>query len=220
MVDFQMEDQDNMCNVLRVQWTITPRTAPQPWLACSGCGHLRAFQSSGKIRLNANGRKLDAWLIYKCLICDKSWNRPIFERLNVRDISPSVMEALMSNDPQWIRAETFNLEALRRKSQRIDEFPEFDIEKKIKDEPPDWTMAEIDLTVPLQSGIRLDRLLASELGLSRSMLQKLHDGGMIRAQSDRSDVWRRHVKNGARIVIERCDGFAPEQLWEPTTADC
>lgn len=131
-----MEDQDNMCNVLRVQWTITPRTAPQPWLACSGCGDLRAFQASGKIRLNANGRKLDAWLIYKCLICDKSWNRPIFERQNVRDISPSVMEALQSNDPQWIRAETFNLEALRRKSQRIDEFPEFDIEKRSRTNLP------------------------------------------------------------------------------------
>jgi hypothetical protein len=214
LVDFQMEDQDNMCNVLRVQWTITPRTAPQPWLACSGCGDLRAFQASGKIRLNANGRKLDAWLIYKCLICDKSWNRPIFERQNVRDISPSVMEALQSNDPQWIRAETFNLEALRRKSQRIDEFPEFDIEKKIKDEPPDWTKAEIDLTVPLQTGIRLDRLLASELGLSRSMLQKLHDGGTIRAPSD---LLRRRLKNGARIVIECCDGFDRELFLKPVT---
>ncbi|WP_262576530.1 DUF1062 domain-containing protein [Agrobacterium tumefaciens] len=209
-----MEDQDNMCNVLRVQWTITPRTAPQPWLACSGCGDLRAFQASGKIRLNANGRKLDAWLIYKCLICDKSWNRPIFERQNVRDISPSVMEALQSNDPQWIRAETFNLEALRRKSKRIDEFPEFDIEKKIKDEPPDWTKAEIDLTVPLQTGIRLDRLLASELGLSRSMLQKLHDGGTIRAPSD---LLRRRLKNGTRIVIECCDGFDRELFLKPVT---
>ncbi|MFF2321400.1 DUF1062 domain-containing protein [Agrobacterium sp. NPDC058088] len=212
LVDFQTEDQDIMCNLLRVQWTITPRTAPQPWLACNGCGELRAFQASGKIRLNANGRKLDAWLIYRCLICDKSWNRPIFERQNVRDISPAVLEALQSNDPEWIKAETFNLEALRRKSQRIDEFAEFDIEKKIRDEPPDWTAAEIDLAVPFPAGIRLDRLLASELGLSRSMLQKLHDDGQIRAQSD---LLRRRLKNGARIVIECCDGLDPERFWKP-----
>ncbi|MCZ7909007.1 DUF1062 domain-containing protein [Agrobacterium leguminum] len=209
-----------MCNVLRVQWTITPRTAPQPWIACSGCGDLRAFQASGKIRLNANGRKLDAWLIYRCLICDKSWNRPIFERQNVRDISPAVLEALQSNDPQWIRAETFNLDALRRKSQRVDEFPESDIDKQIRDEPPDWAAAEIDFVVPFQSGIRLDRLLASELRLSRSMLQKLQDGGLLRAQSDGSDLWRRRVKNGTRIVIERCDGFDPVHLWKSATADC
>lgn len=215
-----MEDQETMCNVLRVQWTITPRTAPQPWIACSGCGDLRAFQASGKIRLNANGRKLDAWLIYRCLICDKSWNRPIFERQNVRDISPAVLEALQSNDPQWIRAETFNLDALRRKSQRVDEFPESDIDKQIRDEPPDWAAAEIDFVVPFQSGIRLDRLLASELRLSRSMLQKLQDGGLLRAQSDGSDLWRRRVKNGTRIVIERCDGFDPVHLWKSATADC
>lgn len=204
-----------MCNLLRVQWTITPKTAPQPWLACNGCGELRAFKASGKIRLNANGRKLDAWLIYRCLICDKSWNRPIFERQNVRDISPAVLEALQSNDPQWIRAETFNLEALRRKSQRIDEFPEFDIEKKIRDEPPDWTAAEIDLAVPFPAGIRLDRLLALELGLSRSMLQKLHDGGQIRVQSD---LLRRRLRNGARIVIECRNGLDRERFWKPVMA--
>jgi hypothetical protein len=40
-----------------------------------------------------------------------------FERPNVRAINPVVLEALQSNDPQW--TETFNLEALRRKSQRV-----------------------------------------------------------------------------------------------------
>ncbi|PZP53691.1 MAG: hypothetical protein DI595_02745 [Agrobacterium fabrum] len=203
-----------MCNLLRVQWTITPRTAPQPWFACNGCGGVRAFQASGKIRLNANGRKLDAWLIYRCLTCDKSWNRPIFERQNVRDISPVILEALQSNDPQWIRTETFNLEALKRKSQRIDEFPEFDIEKRVKDEPPDWTAAEIDLAVPFLTGVRLDRLLASELGLSRSQLQKLYDSGGIRTPPD---LLRRRLKDGARIVIECCDRIDRERFWKPAT---
>lgn len=206
-----------MCDVLRVQWTIIPRTAPQPWIACSGCGGLRAFQSSGKTRLNANGRKLDAWLIYRCLTCEKTWNRPIFERQNVREIDPAVLEALQSNDPQWIRTEAFNLEALRRKSQRVDEFPEFDIEKTIMGEPPDWTRAEVDLAVPYLTGIRLDRLLASELGLSRSRLQALHDGGTLRANPDRTDILRRRIKNGTRVMIDLCTGVDRERLWEPST---
>ncbi|MDH7800733.1 MULTISPECIES: DUF1062 domain-containing protein [unclassified Rhizobium] len=212
-----------MCDTLRVQWTIIPRTAPQPWIACSGCGGLRAFQSSGKIRLNANGRKLDAWLIYRCLTCEKTWNRPIFERQNVRDIAPAALEALQSNDPLWIRAETFNIEALRRKSQRVDEFPEFDIEKTIMGAPPDWTRldctrAEIDLAVPFLTSIRLDRLLASELGLSRSRLQALHDGGALRANPDRTDILRRRIKNGTRVVIDLHTGVDRERLWEPLMA--
>ncbi len=120
-----------MSDILRVRWTITPKTAPQPWIACSGCGKLNAFRSSGKVRLNANGRKLDAWLIYKCLTCDKTWNRSIFERQNVREIDPRILEALHSNDPQWIWAEAFNMQALRRKSQRVDEFPEYDVAKAV-----------------------------------------------------------------------------------------
>ncbi|WP_223215598.1 DUF1062 domain-containing protein [Agrobacterium deltaense] len=115
----------------------------------------------------------------------------------------------------------FPTAANRRKirPQRVDEFPEFDIAKQIRDDPPDWAMAEIDLMVPLQAGIRLERLLASELGLSRSMLQKLQDDGSLRAQSERSDLLRRRVKNGTRIVIARCGGFDPVHLWKPVTAD-
>uniref|UniRef100_UPI0013D6948B DUF1062 domain-containing protein n=1 Tax=Enterobacter ludwigii TaxID=299767 RepID=UPI0013D6948B len=87
-------------------------------------------------------------LIYKCLTCEKTWNRPIFERLIVRDFDPAVLDALQSNDPQWIRAEAFNLAALRRKSQRVDAFSEIDIEKEVLHEPPHWTTLDIALTVP------------------------------------------------------------------------
>lgn len=204
-----------MCNTLRVRWTTIPQTAPQPWIACSGCGGLRAFQSSGKIRLNANGRKLDAWLIYKCLTCEKTWNRPIFERQNVRDIDPVVMEALQSNDPQWIRTETFNLEALRRKSQRVDEFSEFDIEKAILHEADDWTKLEIELAVPFPTSTRLDRLLASELRVSRSRLQTLHDGGMLQTNSDRADVLRRRIKTGTQVTLDLSTEAERVQLWRP-----
>ncbi|MDR6757309.1 hypothetical protein J2Y48_002605 [Mycoplana sp. BE70] len=204
-----------MCNVLRVRWTIVPKTAPQPWIACSGCGGLRAFQSSGKIRLNANGRKLDAWLIYKCLICEKTWNRPLYERQNVRDINPAVLEALQSNDPQWIRTESFNLEALRRKSQRVDEFSEFDTEKEILRETRNWTKLEIELMVPLPLSTRLDRLLASELGVSRARLVALHDKGTLWINSDRVDILRRRVRSGTQIMIDLSTEAEREQLWRP-----
>lgn len=215
LVDFRTEDQDDMCNTLRVRWTPIPQTAPQPWIACSGCGGLRAFQSSGKIRLNANGRKLDAWLIYKCLICEKTWNRPIFERQNVRDINPVVLEALQSNDPQWIRTEAFNLEALRRKSQRVDEFSQVDIEKAILHEADNWTKLEIELEVPFPTNTRLDRLLASELRVSRSRLQTFHDSGMLQTNSDRADVLRRRIKTGTQVTIDLSTEAERVQLWRP-----
>lgn len=198
-----MEDRDIMSDILRVRWTITPKIAPQPWITCSGCGKLNAFRSSDKVRLNANGRKLDAWLIYKCLTCDKTWNRSIFERQNVREIDPRILEALHSNDPQWIWAEAFNMQALRRKSQRVDEFPEYDVAKTVVHEAALFKTIEIELQVALPVNMRLNRLLATELKISRTRLQVLSDGGTIRMTSDENDVvMRRRIKTGVVISIK------------------
>ena len=204
-----------MCNSLSVRWTIIPKTAPQPWLACSGCGGLRAFQSSDKIRLNANGRKLDAWLIYKCTGCDGTWNRTIFERRNVRDIDSATLEALQCNDPDWIRAEAFNLEALRRKSHRIDEFADFGIRKELLCEMPGWKHLEIELSISLPMNLRLDRLLASELRVSRSRLNALHEAGLLRMNPDRADRLGRRLKSGARVTLDLAHLDDRESVWKP-----
>ncbi|MDP9811549.1 hypothetical protein J2W42_004413 [Rhizobium tibeticum] len=208
-----------MCNTLQVRWTIEPKIAPQPWIMCSGCDGLRAFQSSDKIRLNANGRKLDAWLIYKCTTCDKTWNRSIFERKNARDIDSVVLEALQSNDPHWVRAETFNLEALKKKSQRIDEFASFEIRKELLREDPGWIRLEIELSVPFSASMRLDRLLASELQISRSKLRALNESGLLQANSDRTDMLRRRIKDGLRITIDLSNLDDRELFWKPPAID-
>lgn len=211
-----MEDQDGMCNILQVRWTAIPQTPPRPWIACSGCGGMRAFQSSGKIRLNANGRKLDAWLIYKCVACDKTWNRSIFERQNVRDIDPEIYEALQSNDPGWIRAETFNLQALRRKAQRIDEFDDYIVEKVTLQEDANWTQLVIELLALDQASTRLDRLLASELRISRSQLQKLYKEGSLQVDGDQAaNAMRRPIKRGTRVIIDLSREEDRKQLWKP-----
>lgn len=162
---------------------------------------MRAFQPSGKIRLNANGSKLDAWLIYNCRDCDKSWNRPLFERRAVREIDPAVLAALQSNDPHWTRAEAFNLDALRRKSPRIDAFPDVEIAKEIVRDSHSPTTIAIGLVVPLPTSLRLDRLLASELSVSRARLQMLVDRGVFRIKSEHSDALRRRVRTGTIVGL-------------------
>ncbi|AVA21168.1 hypothetical protein NXC24_CH01509 [Rhizobium sp. NXC24] len=213
-MNFRTEDQDGMCNSLKVRWTINPRTAPQPWIVCSGCGCPKPFKSSGKTRLNANGKKLDAWLVYKCVDCDKTWNRTLFERQTIRDLDPLVLEALQGNDSDWIRAREFDLDALRRKTQRIDEFADADVEKEILSEPDCWTMLEIDLAVTLPFNVRLDRLLASELNVSRSRLQALHEDAKLRVHTDRADAMRRRIKNGSCIVIDLSDEADRHLIWK------
>jgi hypothetical protein len=204
-----------MCNTLQVRWTIIPKIAPQPWIACSGCGGLRPFQSSDRIRLNANGRKLDAWLIYKCTSCDRTWNRTIFERKNVREIDSATLDALQSNDPDWIKAEAFNLESLRKKSHRIDEFAECEIRKELLRETSDWSHLEIEFSVSLSTSARLDRLLASELRVSRSQLSAFHESGLLKINPDRAGILGRRIRSGVLVTLDLSDRDDRELVWKP-----
>lgn len=201
-MDFQTEDQDGMCNILQVRWTLTPKTSPQPWIACSGCGSPKPFRSSGKIRLNANGKRLDAWLVYKCIDCDKTWNRTLFERRTVHDLAPSTLEALQRSDPDWVRAQEFDLDGLRRKAKRIEEPPDVSILKEAIGVASGWTLLDIGISAQFPTNLRLDRLLASELAISRSRLQGFRDGGKLKAYPDRNDLLRHKIKDGVRIVLD------------------
>ncbi|MDL2400800.1 DUF1062 domain-containing protein [Rhizobium mayense] len=203
-----------MCNILQVRWTISRRTSPQPWIACSGCGSPRPFRSSGKIRLNANGKRLDAWLIYKCIDCQKTWNRTLFERRTVHDLAPSTLEALQRSDPDWVRAQEFDLDGLKRKAKRIEEPPDVIIRKVARNEPSEWTVLDIEISVEFPMNLRLDRLLASELPISRSRIQALHDGGRLKAQSGRDDFLRHRPKDGMRITLDLSEAAGRQAIGE------
>jgi hypothetical protein len=209
-----------MCNLLRVQWTLVPRHAPLPWIACGGCGIPRPFQSSGKVRLNANGKTLDAWLIYKCTVCAKTWNRPIFERRNVHDIDPATVAALHGNDPRWIRAQAFQIDALRRHTHRIEESDDVLVQRKILTPGAGpWTSGEIKLIVPLPTKLRLDRLLARELGASRSRIQAWLDDGTLQIEPPHQSGFRRSLKHGCCIRIECSTGPAAKMILLRLIAD-
>jgi hypothetical protein len=104
---------------------------------------------------------------------------------------------------------------LRRKSQRVDEFPEFEIAREVMRETADWTRLEIELLVPLPSGMRLDRLLATELKVSRTRLQTLHGKGLLRTKPDRADVLRRRIRTGIEVMIDLAAVADRELSWGP-----
>jgi hypothetical protein len=206
-----------MCNLLQVRWTISPKTSPQPWIACSGCGRFRPFRSSGKVRLNANGKRLDAWLVYKCIDCDKTWNRTLFERRTVQDLSPSTLEALQRSDPDWVRAQEFDLDGLKRNAKRIEEPPDANIWKEMVQEAKHWGLLEIEISVEFPVNLRLDRLLASELAISRSRLQALKDGTKLKAHPDRNDFLRHRPKDGMRIILDLSEAVDRQAIGEAAT---
>lgn len=198
-----------MSDRLFVRWTVVPRDPPNPVFACPTCGGDRPFHPSDKIRLNANGKRLDAWLIYKCEACDRTWNRPIVERRLAADIPPADLAALRSGDPAFARRLAFDLAALRRKTEEIVQSDNLEIGKTIIAGAADTADVEITLVAPYPVGLRLDRLLAAELGLSRSRIAALADTGRLDVAGG-GNAMRRPPRDG-QIVRLDLDGEADRE---------
>jgi hypothetical protein len=173
-----MEGQDLMTGSVPVTWLIEPLSPPQVLRHCGTCGKNRPFRSSGKVRLNANGRRLDAWLIYKCTTCDRTWNLALLERVPVDRVPPADLAAMQTSDPGWVRARAFDLSALRRHAPQVILPLDLAVTKRRPDRiAAGWSRIVLTLECPCPVGQRLDRLLAQELGLSRSFLQAMHAAG-------------------------------------------
>ncbi|MEZ5812388.1 MAG: DUF1062 domain-containing protein [Rhizobiaceae bacterium] len=160
---------------------VEPAAPPRPWRLCGGCRKPRPFVSSGKIRLNANGRRLDAWLIYRCIACDRTWNRTVAERIAVSSVPDAKLQAMHRSDPDWVRNREFDLAFLRRYSSRID----LDCDLVVKKSPPqavpwDWSIITLHIEAPWPTVIRLDRLLSNKLPISRSGLRAMERKGSVK----------------------------------------
>lgn len=191
-----------MSNILRVQWTIVPRTEPQPWLHCSRCRGPRCFRSSGKVRVNANGRRIDAWLIYRCLACDGTWNRPIVERREVAALDRQFLLSLQANDPDLVAALAFDVAGLKRWTGHVQEFDDVLVTRRVLAESVrPVALLEIECVVPQPIGLRVDRLLASELRLSRSAIQRLAKAAQIRTVPPGFDL-RRPLRDGLLLIVD------------------
>ena len=191
-----------MSNTLRVQWTIAPGTEPQPWLNCSRCRGPRRFRSSGRIRVNANGRRIDAWLIYRCVVCDGTWNRPIVERREVAALDRPFLSSLQVNDPDLAAGLAFDVAGLKRWTDQVQEFEDVVVNRYMLSESVRPVLRlEIECRVLRQTGLRTDRLLANELRLSRSSIRKLAKAGRLLMVPPAFDL-RRSPRDGLRLIID------------------
>ncbi|AZO52214.1 MULTISPECIES: DUF1062 domain-containing protein [unclassified Mesorhizobium] len=191
-----------MSPILRIHWMIAPEIAPRPLINCNRCGGVKAYRCSGKFRVNANGKRIDVWLIYRCIDCDNSWNLGIFERCNRRDIEPALLAALESNDPELARRHAFDIVALRNQVGRVEESPDAAVRKLvIGGMKQGATALELRLGLEMPISLRLDRLLASEFGISRSRLQALEERQLLVVDPEGSKALRKPAREGTTIRV-------------------
>ncbi|MDY3795644.1 MAG: DUF1062 domain-containing protein [Agathobacter sp.] len=81
---------------------------------CGGCGKKQVFINSEKFRVNANGNRIEVWLIYRCKKCKHSWNLSIYERTRPSKIPSDEYELFMENDSELACKYGNDIEFLKR----------------------------------------------------------------------------------------------------------
>ncbi|MDD4311727.1 MAG: DUF1062 domain-containing protein, partial [Eubacteriales bacterium] len=57
-----------------------------------------AYDNSGRFRVNANGKRLDIWLICRCTHCKTIWNMSIYERVDRATLAAADLSKYFAND--------------------------------------------------------------------------------------------------------------------------
>jgi len=185
-----------MSNIQHITWKVNPLDTPALLRNCNKCGGKQEYQSSGLFRVNAQGRNLDVWLIYRCTRCGSSWNMEVHARVKPQSIAAAEYDAYLRNDAHMARQCALDKALLRRNGV----LPAFDaLRFEVMGVIPQ-SAAEITIECDFALDIRLSKILRQKLGLSGAEFRKLAEQGCITGENG-TDLQKAKLYNGMRIYI-------------------
>ncbi len=104
----------------KIEYKIIPEESYPVWRGCPGCGKKTHYRSTEKFRVNANGNKLDVWLIYQCEKCRHTLNLSIYERQGALSIPGDKYMLFLDNDRQLAREYGRDIQLFRRNKAEVD----------------------------------------------------------------------------------------------------
>ncbi|HTJ70170.1 MAG TPA: DUF1062 domain-containing protein [Actinospica sp.] len=161
-------------------WAVRESGLPAIVRQCVDCSSNR-HNPTGKIRVNANGKLLDVWLLVNCAACDRTSKIPVHERIHVRSLDPARREAFEANDPAVVRELAMSASLAAKTGYRLDWTGTWTFETDMPfyseaDTEPLKVLVSFELPAP----IRVERLLMPGLGLSRGAVRRMVEAGRIR----------------------------------------
>ena len=144
--------------------------------SCPKCGKKTHFKNTKKFRVNANGNKLDIWLIYQCEECRHTLNFAIYERKKVSSIPKDEYQRFLDNNEQLAEMYGKDIQLFRKNKADID-FDRLNYDFVKRNETIEYTYSEegIEVTInnPYQLKIAPEKQIAVVLGLSRSQVKSM-----------------------------------------------
>lgn len=174
-----------------VVWRVLPLAPARVLRHCPRCEEARAFAPTDKFRLNAQQRRIDVWLLYDCTACGATWKREILARRRPEEIGADLYGRLLRNDAATARAYARVVDGLA-----LAGGGEARVERPDPIAPP----CRIVLAVPDPVPVRLERILAAELGVSRARLRRRLDAGHLVLDGGERAL-RRPPRDGQVVVI-------------------
>ena len=164
-----------------LMWRVLPAGLPKLAKHCGKCGHTH-FISSGRFRVNANGSRIDIWLIWKCERCKATWNMDIISRVRADHINRKLYERFLANDEALALNYALDNQILNRSGAVVDmNSLIFEVEGEI---PPSGVCAHIDMRPMAPLGICATRVIAYRLGISQSAIRRLIEEGLLKSDFD------------------------------------
>lgn len=157
---------------------------------CSGCGDKAYYRNTNNFRVNANGSKIDVWLIYQCEVCKQTLNLSIHERVQVNRIPSYFYDKFMKNDSQLCYEYGLDKGMFSRNKAEINEknityhLEAIDTPMSLMEKVEYMQGDIIIIENPYELKIRIDKLIASLLDVSRAKTKKLEESGRINVTRD------------------------------------
>lgn len=178
-----------MSYLRKIKYRIVPDDSFDIVYNCSGCGCKTSYKNTNRFRVNANGNKLDVWLIYQCSKCKHTKNLAIYERQNPTRIQQEEYQLFLANDEELAKEYGRNFQFFMKNHVEVDH-EAIRYHYEMEAEEKDITFQKGDLLMIENSyglRIRSEKLVSEVLGISRSQTKKrLETGQLIMRQEGRN----------------------------------
>lgn len=188
-----------MSYLKKLEYEIIPTESFSVIRNCSGCGTKMHYINTKRFRVNANGNKLDVWLIYQCEKCKHTLNLTIYERRTAASIPKEEYRRFLSNDEELAEEYGKKIPFFQNNKAEID-FGCIPYRCIKKSETELTTAAGYEARLVIQNPYRLkirpEKQLSEVLGVSVNRIRKLTEQKIIQFEVISAQIISVSVRTG------------------------
>src|ERR1700733_9919270 len=101
-------------------WVVRRTRLPLLSVRCVDCRSESSTTGAGRFRVNANGKRLDVWLLVRCVLCDRTSKLTVRERAPVPSFNPAELDGYHASDPELVASTLLDPAFARRNHFTLD----------------------------------------------------------------------------------------------------